>query len=423
MLKNYKTMYRHSYNFIRKYSKFDENIMYLQVPVSYNTLSPVMSSILPLCNKQNNYTSFNDKITKYINKHNEDSFIIFHPSNIINKINQWSLLLPGVTPYYALKCNPDKRIIDIMNIHNINFDCASKNEIISVLSREIDSNRIIFANPSKMVNHIEYAEKNGISLLTFDSFEELYKIKKYHSNAQLLIRIKVDDSKSDLKFNAKFGADMNEVPMLLNTAKELKLNIVGLSFHVGSRCNESNMYSSALYTSKQVYNLAAKMGIRMSIINIGGGFPGINDYTFRNMSYCINNSIDKYFGNDNVEFIAEPGRYFVESSMTIVAKIINKKISDGKYIYYINEGVYGCFNNVLTDNAQIIINTFKPNENLKQSTVFGPSCDSLDCIIKDVELPELNIGDTIYVENMGAYTTACGTDFNGFKMAEIKYII
>ena len=87
MLKNYKTMYRHSYNFIRKYSKFDENIMYLQVPVSYNTLSPVMSSILPLCNKQNNYTSFNDKITKYINKHNEDSFIIFHPSNIINKIN------------------------------------------------------------------------------------------------------------------------------------------------------------------------------------------------------------------------------------------------------------------------------------------------------------------------------------------------
>jgi ornithine decarboxylase len=411
----------------RYFSYYSNSIIYnnnylADVPVSYNTLSdnPVLFNT--------NHIHYNNDILKIINKHkSNEPFIIFHPNNIIKKINQWSLLLPGITPYYALKCNPDKKIIDIMKNFNMHYDCASKNEIKKILTNNIIHNKIIFANPSKNPDHIQYAKNKNINLLTFDSFNELHKIKALHPSAKLLLRIKVDDSKSSLKFSSKFGVDITDVSKLLLLAKVLELNIIGISFHVGSRCNDIDTYTNALQLSRQVFNIGLKCGYKFSMINIGGGFSGTDDYTFQQIAKTINTNIDKYFNKNSIDFIAEPGRYFAESAYTIVVKVINKKsIIDNnklKILYFINEGVYGCFNNLLTDKANIKINTFKPyNQNIK-STIFGPSCDALDCIASNIELPELEIGDYIYIENMGAYTAACGTNFNGFNMARVKYIL
>ena len=422
---------------VRKYSTnypIDVNINYnsishhylADIPVSFNTLEQTFTQF-DVNTHYDNY-NYNKEILKIINKNNNNnSFIIFHPSNIVNKINQWSLLLPGITPYYALKCNPDKRIINIMKNYNIHYDCASKNEIKKILGCNIMNDKILFANPCKMTDHIQYAKSKNINLMTFDTINELYKIKEHYSSADLLLRIKVDDTKSVLKFSSKFGADISDVSKLLFVGKKLGLNIVGVSFHVGSKCIDINAYGDALHLSRQVFNLGLKAGYKFKIVDIGGGFPGADDYTFRKMTSIINTSINKYFSKDDIQFIAEPGRYFVESAYTIVAKIINKKTitenNKPKNIYFINEGIYGCFNNVLTDKATIKINTFKPNNQNIKSTIFGPSCDALDCIASNIELPNLEIDDYIYVENMGAYTTACATNFNGFNMASVKYVL
>jgi ornithine decarboxylase len=357
-------------------------------------------------------------------KHNNHKrpFIIYNSNNVVQKIRQWNHLLPNIKPFYAIKCNPDINIIKLMDRNNMNFDCASKNELKLLTRHSISPNRIIFANPSKMVEHLKYAKYKKIDLMTFDSIEELNKIAANYNNARLIVRIKVDDSKSLLQFNKKFGVDTDNVDSLLSYAKMLKLNIVGCSFHIGSRCTDYGMYEYALYKTRLVYDIAMKMNYRMNIINIGGGFSGTDYNLFVNTACTINNSIKFYYKDKDVQFMAEPGRYFVESAYTIVTKVINKKKVGDSFIYYISEGVYGSFNNILTDKAEIKINTFRKGP-MYRTIIFGPSCDSLDCIATDIMMPELFVNDTIYCEDMGAYTTSCATSFNGFKPAEIKYTL
>lgn len=357
---------------------------------------------------------------------NTKPFLIYNQKNIINKIRQWNKLLPNIKPYYALKCNPDKNIVKLMNSHNINFDCASKNELKQIIKQNIDPIRIIYANPVKMVDHLEYAFNNKVDLMTFDSYEELRKISYYYKNAKLIIRLKVDDSKSILKFNSKFGVALDECYQLLKYAHDLKLNIVGVSFHVGSKCTDNNVYYNALNATRHIYNIALSLGYKLNVIDIGGGFPGSNDIQFTNMAHSISKGIYDHFNNIDIKFMAEPGRYFVESAYTLVAQVINKKTiienNQKKIIYYISEGVYGAFNNIITDQYKPEILTCSKKEKCI-STVFGPTCDSLDCIGENILLPELEINDILYVENMGAYTTSCATSFNGFEPAKVKYMI
>jgi diaminopimelate decarboxylase len=350
-------------------------------------------------------------------------YIIYNSNNIIQKINQWKQLLPSIQPYYAVKSNPNKNILNLLNQHGVNFDCASKNELYTVVNSFKKPKQIIFANPCKMIEHIKYAKNKNIDLMTFDSYEELKKIYIHHYNAQLIIRIKVDDSKSVLKFNSKFGASIKEACLLLQQAKILGLNVIGTSFHVGSKCNDENAYYNAIYNTRQVYEIAKSFGFNFTTIDIGGGFPGSDDSKFKHMTISINKAINDFYSSMNMNFIAEPGRYFVESCYIVVAIVINKKIiienNKKKIIYYLSDGVYGSFNNVINEHAQLSIKT--DNSGLKYTSVlFGPTCDSIDCIAKDIELPELNINDPIYIENMGAYTTACSTSFNGFNPITLK---
>lgn len=121
------------------------------------------------------------------------------------------------------------------------------------------------------------------------------------------------------------------------------------------------------------------------------------------------------------------------------------------YAYYINDGVYGAFNNIMFDHASVrprvlriteeapgykLKNGFKrldsdneessddetPRRELFASTVFGPTCDSIDVVARSVLLPKLKVGDFMYMNNMGAYTMAASSAFNGFTPTEKFYV-
>ena len=149
------------------------------------------------------------------------------------------------------------------------------------------------------------------------------------------------------------------------------------------------------------------------------------------MASIINKSIDEFFKNIDIKFIAEPGRYFVTSAYTLVTSVINKKIlknpenSEEKHIiYYLSESVYGSLNNIVFDHALINLLPFNErNEKRYECTIYGPTCDSYDKIATSCLLPDLSIGEVIYIENMGAYTIAASSNFNGFTHTECKYII
>jgi ornithine decarboxylase len=392
--------------------------------------------------KQDTY----DIVNLFLEKnHSEDPFLIVNLGEIIRQFQKWNTHLPFIKPYYAVKCNPDLVILKLLYNLGCNFDCASKNEISKIINLGASPDRIIFANPCKMISQIKYARAHDIDLVVFDDENELYKIKMFHTNARLIIRIKTDDSNSMCKFNCKFGADLDDVENLLKLAKNLGLNVIGLSFHVGSGCRNKNQYKTAIQDCHKVYQIAKDLGIKLEMIDIGGGFPGYNSkedqITFEEISEVLSQTIKEYFYDSEreeylVEFIAEPGRYMVASSHILVLSIINKKIRTNKetnekeIIYYVNDSIYSTLNNIIHDHFVITNENMFPfnerNEKKFKSTIFGPTCDSLDKITDNIMLPDLLCGEYLYIENLGAYTTAVNYEdelFNGFNKPSIHYIL
>lgn len=349
----------------------------------------------------------------------EEAFYVVDIGKIIKQVQKWDEAFPTVKPYYAVKCNPNPMILKILASLDVNFDCASKNEIASVMSvTGDDPKRIIFANPCKMSNQIKYARANDVDLMTFDSDHELYKIKLYHPYSDLILRIKVDDSESLCKFGCKFGVELPDVERLLGIAKALSLKVVGISFHVGSGCKNPEQFRRAIEDSKKCFDVAESLGMHFTILDIGGGFE---DETFRETARIVNDAIRESGFDSDVNFIAEPGRFFVSSSHTLVVNVIGKKdsvdptTSEKTFVYYLNDGMYGSFNCMHFDHAKPIVCPFNERDGKTyRSKIFGPTCDSMDKIAEEVLLPELAIGEWCYVENFGAYTCAAASTFNGF---------
>jgi ornithine decarboxylase len=345
----------------------------------------------------------------------EEAFFLVDIGKVIRQVQKWNEYLPDIKPFYAVKCNPNTLILKVLASLDVNFDCASKNEIAAVMNIVDDADRIVFANPVKMISQLKYARANDIDLMTFDSDQELYKIKVYHPYAKLILRIKVDDSGSKCQFGCKFGAEMDDIEKIFEIASTLNIKIVGISFHVGSGCKNPENYRLAIENAKRCFEIGAKYKLEMDTLDIGGGFED-ND-SFEAIAEVIKESL---VGLEGVRVIAEPGRFFVSSSHTLVVNVIGKKVRNNcEFVYYLNDGVYGSFNCIFFDHISPVICPFNERDGKRfKSTIFGPTCDSIDKIAEDVELPELTVGEWCYVENFGAYTCAASTSFNGFHQTQ-----
>ena len=363
----------------------------------------------------------------------EKAFYLIDLGEVTKLFANWTNLLPNVKPYYAVKCNPNPVLLDALASLGANFDCASENEIKAIIEITKDPTRIIFANPCKMSSQIRYARANDVDLMTFDCEEELYKIKLYHPYAKLVLRLAVDDSNSICKFNKKFGCRLFQVSDLLVIAKTLKLDVVGFSFHVGSGCSSANSFYDAISECKKACELANELKINIDLIDIGGGFPGVDkSIKFSDIAQKINEGINDFFGKEieekSIKFIAEPGRYFAEKTHTLVLNVIGKKImveegGDKNFVYYLNDGAYGSFNCIKNDYQSPFILPFNERDGkLYRSQIYGPSCDSIDVIGENVMLPDLAIGESVYIENFGAYTISASSNFNGIEKPINKYI-
>ena len=347
----------------------------------------------------------------------EEAFFIVDLARIQTQYETWTSSLPLVRPYYAVKCNPNPIIIKYLSLLGCHFDCASKNEISSVLDITEDPSLVIFANPCKMSGQIKYARAVDVDTMTFDSDHELYKIKLYHPNAQLIMRLKVQDNGSRCQFGCKFGCPKEQVHELLTIAKALSLNIAGFSFHVGSGCQDPELYLRAIDDCLEAMSIAVGIGFFPTIIDIGGGFE---EATFSQFAKVIDEKVREH---PQYQWIAEPGRFMVSSSHVLVVNVIGKKRTSEGFTYYLNDGVYGSFNCIFFDHAGPEVCPFNERDGPRYpSVIFGPTCDSLDKIA-ETQLPELAIGEWCYVENFGAYTQASSSSFNGFSNDRVRYVM
>ena len=364
----------------------------------------------------------------------EEPFYVADLGEIERQYTQFKTLLPRVRPFYAVKCNPDPAVMLVLANCGAGFDCASKAEIRLALSVGAPSSDIIYANPCKQRNHIKYAATRGVDRMTFDNEDELYKIKSVNPDAQLILRILTDDSKSRCRFGVKFGASIQIVPRLLQVARDLHLNIIGVSFHVGSGCFDAQAFVDAVNLARKTFDIAESFGFNFKLLDIGGGFPGNKPegLQFSEIARAVGPVIDELF-DDSVKVIAEPGRYFVSTAYTLAVNVTSRRvvgrdttITDNgnndhpSFMYYVNDGMYGAFNCITFDHQ-----TPKPtplfrngefyrgnNDDIQEfsSSIWGPTCDSIDLIAKDIMLPQLHIGDWMVFKNMGAYTLASSSN-------------
>jgi len=391
-----------------------------------------------------------EKIAQIEAQGSEDAFFMGDLGDIVGKFVKWRELLPRVKPFYAVKCNEDDQVLKLLADLGTGFDCASKTEISKMLKLGVTPSRIIYANPCKQKSFLKYAEKNNVDLMTFDNEAELIKIKAIYPNARLVLRIlPLAQFKVQCELGNKFGCHPDNVHKLLAKAQELDLNIVGISFHVGSGVEEAAAFSCAVKQAYDAWNEAVNFGFDMKLLDIGGGFPGQKDapVTFEEIANVLNDALDSYFPESSgVEIIAEPGRYFVASAFTLAVNIIAKRtvardISDNKstnpdgynqqhvtgndepsHMYYVNDGVYGSFNSLLYDHAKVKASVLKDDSaTMFSSSVWGPTCDGLDCILEECYLPEMEVGNWMYFCNMGAYTKCAGSTFNGMPRPVCYY--
>lgn len=395
------------------------------------------------------------------------AFYVMDLSVAVMKLLHWKYLFPRVRPHYAVKSNPDPLLCRTLFLCGAGFDCASSTELDLVRSMGAGDSDVIFANPVKLETHIEHARDLGVRRMTFDNVEEIDKIRRVFPEAQLVLRILPDDSHSMSPFGSKFGARKEDIPALLDRCKSAGANLVGVSFHVGSGCQDPHAFADAVMLAYSVFVDAAARGFHLTLLDIGGGWPGHEDpgdpITLESVAELVRPLFTQYFPVD-VQIIAEPGRYFCTECVTLAVNVVGRREKVSSYIsgnyrdmaadgsggqparledvdsakemlYYLSDGLYGSFTNIYWDHyhpaANVLTREVASGSSGSEvdapvkmrSQLFGPTCDSIDIIAKDVALPELSIGDWLYFSRMGAYTSSAGTQFNGFQRPPTHYIL
>ncbi|XP_074670486.1 antizyme inhibitor 1 isoform X3 [Strix aluco] len=388
-------------------------------------------------------------------------------------------MMAPIKPFYPVRCNSTPGVLEILGTLGVGFACSSKSEMALVQDLGISPENIIYTNPCKQASQIKYAAKAGINIMTCDSDIELKKIARNHPNAKLLLHIATEDITADEEMNMKFGTTLKNCRHLMECAKELGVQIVGVKFHVSGFCKELQTYIHAISDARCVFDMAEEFGFKMNMLDIGGGFTG-SELQLEEVNHVIRPLLDVYFPKESgVNVIAEPGCYYVSSAFTLAVNIIAKKtveydklLPSGVYMeppcqekavdlsriakgllmtknackttsfllpveqtrnddepvftYYINDGVYGSFASKLSEKLNTIPEVhkkYKEDEPLFASSLWGPSCDELDQIVENCLLPELSVGDWLIFGNMGSGTLGEQSTFNDYQRPLIYYMM
>jgi len=364
-------------------------------------------------------------------KHSTPLFVVDH-DELRKNYALFRKHFPRVQIYYAVKVNSDPAIVETFYKLGGSFDVASMQEFHTVhrniaklpakQRQDFIWDKIIYANPIKPVETLEELDRYK-PLVTYDNHEEVKKIAKHAPHAGLALRLRVPNTGSMVELSSKFGALPGEAVELISYAHQHGLTVEGLSFHVGSQCTNPENYIQAIHLCAEVFAEAKTKGFQLKLLDIGGGFPAAYDSSvpkFSDLARKINHELDRLFPKE-IEILAEPGRFLVASAGSAVSKIIGKAVRNDKLCYYVNDGVYHTYSGVIFDHCTYHMKSFKKGAT-QLCAVFGPTCDALDTISLAEQLPDLQLGEYLFSENIGAYSAASSTHFNGFPPATVVHV-
>jgi ornithine decarboxylase len=360
-------------------------------------------------------------IERLVSRYGSPLFLI-DAERIREQYRRLAAALPGVGLFYAIKCLPHASVVATLRDAGACFDLATNGEVDLVRRLGVDPGRCIHTHPIKRDSDIRTALSFGVTRLVVDNEDELRKFSKYRSRASLLLRVAFRSADAVCDLSRKFGCDPQAVPGLLELAAELRIQVIGLSFHAGSQAVGPQMHVEAIQVCRELMRRARDRGHELTTLDIGGGFP--TDYLKGAAALSIEEfcaPIRRALGalDPDVRVIAEPGRYIAAPSAVAVASVMGRAQRDGRWWYYLDDGLYGSYSGQLFDHATYPLEAPPAPGPLYPSVLAGPTCDSIDVIRENLELPLLGQGDLVIGRVMGAYTWASASEFNLFPRATV----
>ncbi|KFU91841.1 Arginine decarboxylase [Chaetura pelagica] len=361
----------------------------------------------------------------------QQAFFVADLGDMVRKHLCFLKALPRVKPYFPVRCNSSEGVLRLLAELGTGFACANKAEIARVQSIGVPADKVFYSSPCKQVAHLRYAAKQGVELMTFDNEVELSKVARNHPRAKMLLGVAPDSSPSAHP-SMMFGTTLKSCRHLLEMAKEQALEVVGISFHLGSHGLQPQTLARAVAVAQLAFEVGTELGFQMHLLDIGGGFPGTEGARarFEEVAAGINSALDLYFPEGcGVEILARPGRYYVSSAFTFAASVTGREevpaeqpSSDARrascttsVMAFMVPSAASCLTAPApgpgcTRSRALLcpcpLQRPCPDPPSHSSSLRGPHGHAEDHVADGLELPELQVGDWLIFEDMGAYTTS-----------------
>ena len=349
-------------------------------------------------------------------------FLLVDPTIVRTKARRFKAVMPRVQPHYAVKANPHPTVLRTLIEEGVGFEIASIAELDLLLELGVPAEEIYYSNPVKSRAYLEYAAAKGVQWYVRDCVEELRKIVAVKPDASLYLRIEVSNVGSDWPLSGKFGAPVPDVDGIIDEAVRLHADLAGVTFHVGSQCRNPENWRAGMESAKRVFRSMKLKGLRPRLLNLGGGYPVRHTKPIPSIEVIgevVNRGLAAF--GPEVRVMAEPGRFLVSDAAWFVCQVVGTTTRGGKRWAYLDAGMFGGIIET-TEGLQYDVVTERHGK-LVPYTVAGPTCDSVDVVMRDQLLPDdLQADDFAYIPNAGAYTTAYASNFNGFPLPEVRFV-
>ncbi len=347
-------------------------------------------------------------------------FLIVDTALVRGKVRRFRAAMPRVRPHYAVKANPDRRVLKVLAQEGTGFEIASTAELDLLLGLGVPAAEVFYSNPVKSRESIAYAAAKGVEWFVVDSVDEVRRVHEIKPDARQYLRIATPNIGSDWPLSGKFGAGAGDAREIIALAARLGADLAGVTFHVGSQCRNPQNWRVALEKSRALFDVMLKAGLRPQLLDIGGGYPVRHVKpipSIETIGEVVNEGLKAF--PDDVQVIAEPGRYLVSDAGYFVCRVLGTATRAGKRWMHWDAGLFG---GVIesSEGLKYRIRTERSGPDVPW-TVAGPTCDSVDIVMREEPLPsDLQEGDFVYIKNAGAYTTAYASQFNGFPLPEVR---
>ncbi len=354
----------------------------------------------------------------------EEPVLVVDLEVVRRNYERFTAALPDSRIFYAVKANPAPEVLSLLAELGSSFDTASVPEIEMALAAGATPERISFGNTIKRESDIAKAYRLGVDLYAFDSLAELQKLARQAPGARVFCRILCDGEGAEWPLSRKFGCEPGMAEELLVEAERLGLEPHGISFHVGSQQANTGAWDLALSTVGGLFRRLEARGITLKMVNLGGGFPAryLKDVPLaRQYGQAIREALSRHFGNRLPETIIEPGRGMVGDAGVIRTEVLlisRKSEDDPQRWVYLDIGKFGGLAETMDEAIRYPIRSHRDGGVSEPAILAGPTCDSADVMYEKLpyDLPlSLEIGDELFIEATGAYTTTyASVAFNGF---------